>query len=224
MLIRWQTLERLRSVDHARVFTPSNMPHSWNIQPSNMPPLLLVADVGYIFSSHYHSVVEALHPANGPSLGAHGYPPEEEDMQTAIFAVGPQFAKVAAPVLTEPVSTHHVFPLLTHLLGIDQSQHDDNAGPLVRTLLSKPEVFVASPEGFMLAGRLGAMEMDERFIFTMSTCLLIALLAVAISLVYCCVRRSAQPQERALFDFDELDEEDEKLSKNLDTQGLSLAI
>nr|VZI15425.1 unnamed protein product [Spirometra erinaceieuropaei] len=220
------TLERLRSLDHARIFTPSNVPSSWNLQPSSMPPLLLVADTGYIFSSHYHSVVETLHPANGPSLGAHGYPPEVEDMQTALFAVGPRFAKVAAPIPTEPVSTHHVFRLLTHLMGMRQARNDDDddAGPLLRPLLSMKEISTNTLEGSVMADRLGAMQMDERFIFTMATCLLIALLAVAISLVYCCVRRTAQPQERALVDFDEFDDEDGNILKSADKKGLSLAI
>ncbi|VDN49465.1 unnamed protein product [Dibothriocephalus latus] len=77
----------------------------------------------------------------------------------------------------------------------------------------------------MTAGRLGGMEMDERFIFTMATCLLIALLAVAISLVYCCVRRTTHLQERALVDFAEFDDEDDDdIPKRVDRKDLPLNI
>jgi len=80
-----------------------------------VPPIICRADLGWRMRT-------AAFPAYaGPNLGAHGFDPAEPDMAAMFVAHGPDITR---GVTLAPFDNVSVYPLLTHLLGIEGEAGD----------------------------------------------------------------------------------------------------
>ncbi|KAM7537886.1 hypothetical protein Aperf_G00000063627 [Anoplocephala perfoliata] len=124
-----------------RNYTPETLPVvAW--QSSELPPIILVADPGYVFEVHHHPPVswDHFYPERMlPQLqGVHGYLPNVSDMQTTFFAYGPAFMPGCMP-MNKTVYTYDIYPLLRNALlpnslpldpsGDGDDDNDDEPAP-----------------------------------------------------------------------------------------------
>uniref|UniRef100_A0A5K3FXH1 glycerophosphocholine cholinephosphodiesterase n=1 Tax=Mesocestoides corti TaxID=53468 RepID=A0A5K3FXH1_MESCO len=113
----------LTNESHFRVYTSQNLPvTSWGPLTSNLPPILLVAEAGYVFHSNLYSLVSLDHFFAQKNLpeprGVHGYPPDVDDMHTAFYGYGPAFKYGCGKSISaeEYPFTYDLFPILSDVL------------------------------------------------------------------------------------------------------------
>lgn len=113
--------ESLSAKSHFQVYTPQTMPvTSWH--PSRLPPIVLIAEPGYVFQVSYHSSATWDHLLSARDIpphprGVHGYLPDVTDMHTTFLAYGPAF-EFGCGEEQGRLYTYDLFPLLnTALFG-----------------------------------------------------------------------------------------------------------
>ncbi|MDX2235040.1 MAG: ectonucleotide pyrophosphatase/phosphodiesterase [Hyphomonadaceae bacterium] len=85
-----------------------------------IPPIVCLPDTGW-------TIVSAARPSRYASKGAHGYDPQHPDMGAVFVANGPSFR---AGARVPPFDNVHVYPLLTHILGVAPEPNDGDLAVL----------------------------------------------------------------------------------------------
>ncbi len=80
-----------------------------------VPPIVCLADLGWMYRS------AQMPRYGGPTLGAHGFDPDEPDMAALFVAHGPAFAEGARLEAFDNVS---VYPLVMRLIGVEAAPND----------------------------------------------------------------------------------------------------
>ncbi|KAL5960522.1 Glycerophosphocholine cholinephosphodiesterase ENPP6 [Taenia solium] len=111
--------DSLPADSHFHVYTPQTMPVTlWH--PTRLPPIVLIADPGYIFQISYHPPVTwnhlSAHNISRQPQGVHGYLPDVTDMHTTFLAYGPAF-EFGCGGEQGGLYTYDLFPLLNSALS-----------------------------------------------------------------------------------------------------------
>ncbi|KAL5110899.1 Glycerophosphocholine cholinephosphodiesterase ENPP6 [Taenia crassiceps] len=111
--------DSLPTNSHFHVYTPRAMPVT-SRRPSRLPPIVLIAEPGYVFQISYHPPVTwdhlSAHSISRQPQGVHGYLPDVTDMHTTFLAYGPAFE--SGCVGEEGILyTYDLFPLLNSALS-----------------------------------------------------------------------------------------------------------
>lgn len=106
----------LKKAKHLQVWRKSQIPERlhYGTNPRIME-IVAVADSGW--SIEYQAIVEQDKNFNG----AHGYDPENKDMHTIFYAIGPAFKKGYVHPAFENI---HIYPLIAHILKLDPVDTD----------------------------------------------------------------------------------------------------
>ncbi len=113
---------------HLTVYRKGEAPVQWHYRNNDrIPPILAVADEGWLISIHGRRSAPGLHPERG----THGYDPELPSMRALFIARGPAFRSgVTVPAFTNV----HLYALMAHILGLQPAPNDGTLDS-VRTLL-----------------------------------------------------------------------------------------
>ncbi|MBL0164828.1 MAG: alkaline phosphatase family protein [Xanthomonadales bacterium] len=105
--------------DHMRCWRKTELPSRFHYGKNRrVPPLLCLADPGWIISDHATLAAKAHF-----SYGEHGYDNNHRDMRALFIAHGPAFRN---GVVLAPFDNVDVYPLLAYLLGIEAESNDGN--------------------------------------------------------------------------------------------------
>src|SRR5690606_6924880 len=109
-----ETYAALKSrAGHFEVYLKEETPEHWHYREHpDTGELLLAAMPGYIFSER---------PVKG-TIGVHGYDPVVQEMHAVFHVWGP---RVRPGVRVPAFENVHVFPLVTHLLGLPEAKDID---------------------------------------------------------------------------------------------------
>lgn len=110
-----QVLEALRSArdegGHFSTYSQEEMLERWRYkQCGRTPPIIVCADVGYIFSDQGDNGT-----TNDTVIGTHGYDPLTTSMRGFFMATGPNFKRNYA---IKPFVNIHFYPLAAHILSL----------------------------------------------------------------------------------------------------------
>ncbi|WP_439642866.1 ectonucleotide pyrophosphatase/phosphodiesterase [Gemmatimonas sp.] len=122
--------DALRRVPRLQVFHKDSVPARFHYRAHpRITPLVLLADEGWTISS-----TERVQKSGPPVGGTHGYDNTLVSMGALFVAAGPdiQHGRVIAPV-----ANVHVYPLLTHLLGVRAAPSDGSLDAM-RAVLRVP--------------------------------------------------------------------------------------
>ena len=109
---------------HLMIYRRSEVPAAYHYRDNaRIPPIIGVADDGWA----------VLTRPQLPPRGGHGYPPERPSMRAIFIGRGPAFRKGA---VVEPFQNIHIYPLLTHILGLRQASSDGTLDS-VKTVLAR---------------------------------------------------------------------------------------
>lgn len=99
--------------DGFRIYSSGNLPVDWHYGPhGNVPPLLLSAELGKVFSRNARAPGQYTRAVRG----VHGYPASGvADLHGILYALG---SDIRAGLRMDAVDNVHVFPLLCALLGL----------------------------------------------------------------------------------------------------------
>lgn len=102
------TVSALAGVEHVSVWKHGEVPEELNYGTSNRCGDVIVApDLGWQFAAS---------PKN--KVGAHGYSPQERDMQVTFIASGPSFKTAKCPIESASFLNVDIYPMLSDILGI----------------------------------------------------------------------------------------------------------
>jgi len=116
----------LKKVPHLSVWKRGEMPERFNY--GNHPrvhDLIILADVGWTAGWSWR---------NYSFVGAHGYDNQHRDMHGIFYAMGPAFKKNHKAPAFESV---HLYPLMTHILGIEAAETDGDFSEIENMLKNK---------------------------------------------------------------------------------------
>ena len=120
---------RLQGVPHLTVYRKENLPSRYHYRNNpRIPPIMIVADEGWALTSRRYVA------AHGGRLlrGMHGYPPDVPSMRAIFLACGPAFKRGA---VVAPFQNIHIYPLLTHVLGLQPAPNDGTLDSLKSSLV-----------------------------------------------------------------------------------------
>ena len=117
---------------HLTVYRKSETPPGWHYRGNGrIPPILAVADEGWLISTHARRGSLAL-PGE---RGTHGYDPELPSMRALFVARGPAFRSGAT---VPPFGNVHLYALMAHILGLRPAPNDGSLDS-VRAVLRNPD-------------------------------------------------------------------------------------
>uniref|UniRef100_A0A1B6EP01 Extracellular Endonuclease subunit A domain-containing protein n=1 Tax=Cuerna arida TaxID=1464854 RepID=A0A1B6EP01_9HEMI len=94
-------------------YTQEQMLDRWHYRHCNRtPPILLLADVGYLFLPMEN---EKNYTITSPEIGTHGYDPVHPTMRAFFMATGPMFKR---NLQIDPFENINIFPLAAYMLGL----------------------------------------------------------------------------------------------------------
>ena len=122
-----QTYKQLKNIDNADVYWKQNIPKRFHYRNHvRIPDLLVVANEGW-------SLMPLGHGSSTPK-GSHGYDNQLDNMKAIFMAKGPSF-KIG--YRRDEFENIHIYPLITHILGIKSYPNIDGDLEQVKDLLSK---------------------------------------------------------------------------------------
>ena len=122
-----QTYKQLKNIDNADVYWKQNIPKRFHYRNHvRIPDLLVVANEGW-------SLMPLGHGSSTPK-GSHGYDNQLDNMKAIFMAKGPSFKK---GYRRDEFENIHIYPLITHILGIKSYPNIDGDLEQVKDLLSK---------------------------------------------------------------------------------------
>ncbi len=117
---------RLRKIEHVEVYRKDEIPERYHYRANpRIAPIIVVADHGWLISSHGRFEPESVHP------GTHGYANDDRDMYAVFMAWGPDFKE---GLLVEPFQNVHIYAMLARLLDLVPAPND-GAFDSVRVML-----------------------------------------------------------------------------------------
>ena len=122
-----QTYKQLKNIDNADVYWKQNIPKRFHYRNHvRIPDLLVLANEGW-------SLMPLGHGSSTPK-GSHGYDNQLDNMKAIFMAKGPSFKK---GYRRDEFENIHIYPLITHILGIKSYPNIDGDLEQVKDLLSK---------------------------------------------------------------------------------------
>ena len=122
-----KTYKDLKSINNADVYWKQNIPKRFHYRNHvRIPDLLVLANEGW-------SLMPLGHGSSTPK-GSHGYDNQLDNMKAIFMAKGPSFKK---GYRRDEFENIHIYPLITHILGIKSYPNIDGDLDQVKDLLSK---------------------------------------------------------------------------------------
>ena len=120
------TYNDLKSISNINIYWKQNIPKRFHYRNhTRIPDLLIVANEGW-------SVMPLGHGSSTPK-GSHGYDNQLDNMKAIFIANGPSFK---SGYIREEFENIHIYPLITHILGINPYDDIDGDIEKVKDLLS----------------------------------------------------------------------------------------
>ncbi|TPP58060.1 Translation initiation factor eIF-2B subunit alpha [Fasciola gigantica] len=113
--LAYRRLEGLRK-RHFAVYNRSTIPSSWRTGGPLFPPVLLVAEPGYLIHSDQWPIETNHYDLTQPFVGAHGYTATELDMHVPLFVFGPK-VRPGVTYAGGPLDQVHTYRFLAALSG-----------------------------------------------------------------------------------------------------------
>lgn len=103
---------------HLKVYRKEQLPERFHYRDNpRIPPIIAIADEGWVIDSHSHFDKEGGHVA----LGNHGYDNQLKSMWGIFFAHGPAFPRGER---IAPLPNVDVYPLMARILGVEAARND----------------------------------------------------------------------------------------------------
>ncbi|XP_046738704.1 ectonucleotide pyrophosphatase/phosphodiesterase family member 5-like isoform X2 [Diprion similis] len=116
-----QLVDAANKTGHFTVYKKEEIPDRYHFRKNpRVPPIFIVAEIGYAFSDVYKSIeyyekMQNLTVNNLTEFGIHGYDNEEPAMRPMFFAYGPMFKKNYE---IQPFNNIDLFPLFCEILNL----------------------------------------------------------------------------------------------------------